>query len=287
MKRKSNKLVAGVGNNNADYPVVKFENDNNGKRNRVWICPYYRAWAAMLNRCYRKNNDKTYNAYRDTTVSTEWLTFSNFKSWMETQDWEGKELDKDLLTDNNQYSEDNCIFIPEKVNSYITGEKSKPDFGLVGVYEKDGVYYVSPSRNLKQSVSSFTNARDAVICYRKSKIEGIKNLHATEDVEKLLILFFNRLYEKQIAIVIENPDKFPPRLSEIRRMNVPKIGDRFKTSKGLYCTVIAYVDAKNVLIEFDNGGIKKVSSGQLKTGQIKWIPPNKTNRKKLQNFHKG
>ena len=32
MRSKSNKLVAGVGVNNADYPVVKFGNSLNGKK---------------------------------------------------------------------------------------------------------------------------------------------------------------------------------------------------------------------------------------------------------------
>lgn len=270
MRSKSSKLVAGVGVNNADYPIVKFGNSINGERNRVWICPFYKTWAAMLNRCYRKNNDKTHNAYRNTTVDAEWLKFSNFKSWMETQDWVGKELDKDLLSDENRYSQDNCIFIPANVNAYISVEKSKSEFGLVGVYERDGTYYTSPSINSKQPVKTFINATDAVDCYRDYKIEGIKRLQTTEDIEKLLILFFNRLHHKQVTILTENPEKFPSRLLEIRRINVPAVGDRFKTPKGLYCTVIEYINHKNVLIEFDNGGTRTVSNRRLKIWRDKW-----------------
>lgn len=270
MRSKSNKLVAGVGVNNADYPVVKFGNSINGKRNRVWICPFYKTWAAMLNRCYRKNNDKTHNAYRNTTVDTEWLKFSNFKSWMEAQDWVGKELDKDLLSDENRYSQDNCIFIPANVNAYISVGKSKSEFGLVGVYERDGTYYTSPSINSKQPVKTFINATDAVDCYRDYKIEGIKRLQTTEDIEKLLILFFNRLHHKQVTILTENPEKFQSRLLEIRRINVPAVGDRFKTPKGLYCTVIEYINHKNVLIEFDNGATRTVSNRRLKIWRDKW-----------------
>ena len=43
-----NKLVCGVGVNDAVYPTQKYEN---GKR--VWICPYYQKWKSMLERCYR------------------------------------------------------------------------------------------------------------------------------------------------------------------------------------------------------------------------------------------
>ena len=53
MKRKSNKLVAGVGVNDADYPIVRFGETVNGRKKREWICPYYKTWSAMLNRCYR------------------------------------------------------------------------------------------------------------------------------------------------------------------------------------------------------------------------------------------
>lgn len=84
MKRRSNKLVAGVGVNDADYPIVRFGRGINGKRTREWICPFYKTWAAMLNRCYRLANDKRYNSYKQTTVCDDWHTFSNFKSWMET-----------------------------------------------------------------------------------------------------------------------------------------------------------------------------------------------------------
>ena len=47
-------------------------------------------------------------------------------------------------------------------------------------------------------------------------------------------------------------------------------GDRFKTPNGLYCTVIEYINHKNVLIEFDNGGTRTVSNRRLKIWRDKW-----------------
>lgn len=56
----------------------------------------------------------------DVTCCDEWLTFSNFKSWVSIQDWEGKVLDKDLLYPHNKiYSPDNCIFITEDINNFL------------------------------------------------------------------------------------------------------------------------------------------------------------------------
>lgn len=53
-------------------------------------------------------------------VCDEWKVFSNFKAWMEQQDWEGKELDKDLLFSGNKtYSPETCVFVSSAVNNFI------------------------------------------------------------------------------------------------------------------------------------------------------------------------
>ena len=108
------KLVYGVGVNDANYVV---ETCIAGTRVR---CPIYRTWNSMLNRCYSKGKNITRRTYKDCTVCEKWLTFSNFKSWMELQDWEGKELDKDFLSGNNKvYSPDTCVFITSDLNKFI------------------------------------------------------------------------------------------------------------------------------------------------------------------------
>jgi hypothetical protein len=41
---------------------------------------------------------------------------------MESQDWEGKQLDKDLLgAENKEYGPNNCVFVPQIVNSFLIG----------------------------------------------------------------------------------------------------------------------------------------------------------------------
>lgn len=100
---------------------------------------FYRKWVQMLSRCY----DEKSNAYRDyglvgVHVCDEWLTFSNFKTWMEGKEWEGKDLDKDLLfIGNKQYSPERCLFVPPTVNTFLlTGGSSKSNT-LVGATECD------------------------------------------------------------------------------------------------------------------------------------------------------
>lgn len=108
IRKKTLGLVYGIGINNADYCVSNI---------RGYRCPFYERWVSMLKRCYSLVWCKKYPTYIGCSVCNEWLTFSNFKSWMEQQDWEGNELDKDLLIRGNKvYSPETCCFIPKEVN---------------------------------------------------------------------------------------------------------------------------------------------------------------------------
>lgn len=113
------KKIYGIATNDADYPITKNEQIGD-KYKRTWTCPYYRKWHNMLSRCYCEKYLKNYPSYESKIVCEEWLTFSNFKSWMEQQDWEGKHLDKDLLIESNiLYSPDTCLFISEELNYFL------------------------------------------------------------------------------------------------------------------------------------------------------------------------
>ena len=131
-----NKLVYGVGINDADYIVCIYEElpRTNGKQNQkiVWRCPFYSRWMSMLRRCYSKAYQEKQPSYKGCSVCEEWLTFSNFKSWMETQDWEGKQLDKDLLVYKNKiYSPETCVFIDQRLNTFLVkSNKTRGDYPL-------------------------------------------------------------------------------------------------------------------------------------------------------------
>lgn len=130
------RLVCGVGVNDAPYKVVTF---TDGVRA---VCPFYKVWSAMLRRVYNPSPEMV-NSYLDATVCSEWLFFSNFKRWMETQDWEGKQLDKDLLhPGNKEYSPQSCVFITKELNTFITGpRRSTPDLPVgVGFHKASGKF---------------------------------------------------------------------------------------------------------------------------------------------------
>lgn len=122
-----NKLVGGIGLNDADYVVKPLIN---GKR--VW-CPFYQAWDAMIKRCSDTYWIKTPSC-RGNSVCEEWKVFSNFKAWMQTQDWQGKDLDKDLLVEGNKhYSPETSVFVSHRVNTFIICGRNKHNDAPVGV----------------------------------------------------------------------------------------------------------------------------------------------------------
>jgi len=77
------------------------------------IKPFYKTWQNLIMRCYNPSFQKgRYVVYRGYTVHPDWHKFSNFKTWMEKQDWQGKELDKDVLGEGEKiYSPDTCAFV--------------------------------------------------------------------------------------------------------------------------------------------------------------------------------
>jgi hypothetical protein len=106
-----NRLVFGVGKNDADYVVHE---EINGKR---VMCPFYSVWSSMIRRCYSSVFHSKKPTYKNCFVAKEWLTFSTFKNWMRSQKWEGRELDKDILKIGNKlYSPDTCVFVTREVN---------------------------------------------------------------------------------------------------------------------------------------------------------------------------
>lgn len=119
------KLLHGVGINDADYPLheVMDLQPENGKRKQklIWRCPYWFVWSKMIERCYSKGYQKRQPTYMGCWVCDEWLRFSNFKRWMEQQEWQGKVLDKDILKPENKlYSPETCIFISQDLNNFLT-----------------------------------------------------------------------------------------------------------------------------------------------------------------------
>ena len=117
--------IFNVGVNDSTTPLSIKKRVNN-KTVTLWRCPYYTRWVQMLTRCYSITSRSNRPTYNDVTCCEEWLTFSKFKSWMESQDWEDKELDKDLrVYQNKTYSPETCCFVSQDINSFLTKPSNK------------------------------------------------------------------------------------------------------------------------------------------------------------------
>ena len=121
-------LIYGAGINDADYPIKKVIN---GKQIQ---CPYYQKWHHVLDRALSQKTKEKHPTYRDVSVCEEWLIFSNFKAWMELQDWEGKEIDKDIIVLGNKiYSPETCVFVDRIVNTFVMGCDASRGSTMIGV----------------------------------------------------------------------------------------------------------------------------------------------------------
>lgn len=166
-----------IGYNDADYKINKTITVD-GKSRSVWVCPYYKRWNNMLRRCYYLDKVGTNPTYKDCIVCEDWLAFSNFKAWMETQDWEGKQLDKDLLVEGNKvYSPETCIFVTGQVNQLTVLTNSIRGEHPVGVAAIKGrTYYQSyiNYRGKRKTLGTFKTTTEAHKAWQKAKLSIIE-----------------------------------------------------------------------------------------------------------------
>lgn len=196
------KLVYGVGINDADYVVQKFETlgyvGGKKKQKLIWICPYYSAWKCMLARCYSTKLQDKYPTYKGCSVSEEWLTFSNFKRWMEKQDWEGKQLDKDLLFEGNKiYSDETCVFVTPMVNLFTIDRGNDRGEWMIGVYWHKGANkFKSQCRNpftkKQEYLGLFTCEIEAHQVWIRRKLELAHLLAAEQSDERVAKAIIDR-----------------------------------------------------------------------------------------------
>lgn len=207
MKPKSKKLVYGTGVNDAEYVTQKFETtEANGVRKQklVWVCPYYVTWKDMLKRCYSAKYQERKPTYKGCTVSSEWLTFSSFKAWMEKQDWEGKNLDKDLLFQGNKiYGADTCVFVTGTVNNFTVDRGNDRGEWLIGVcWHKRNAKFQSqcrnPLTNKKEYLGYLTCEQEAHQAWQARKLELAHELAAIQTDPRVAKALIDRYSKPQI-----------------------------------------------------------------------------------------
>lgn len=147
----------------------------------------------MLHRCYSESHLVRQPTYKGCSVCEEWLTFSNFKSWMEQQDWEGKHLDKDLLVyQNTVYSPDTCVFVDRRVNNFLLKSDNK-EGNILGSswhtwYHKYQARVCSASKGCGLKFLGYYDTElEAHNAWQCAKIVEAKELISTQTNSKIII----------------------------------------------------------------------------------------------------
>ena len=111
------KLVYGFGINDVETsPRIRQEDGS------YRLCDIYCRWSNMIRRCYHIKSKES--SYEGCQVTEEWASLKEFSRWYNSFYKEVMVIDKDLLS-GKIYSPDTCLFIPPKVNSFITTSEEK------------------------------------------------------------------------------------------------------------------------------------------------------------------
>lgn len=189
--RNKRKLIHGVAYNDADYRIV-IKKGPKGCQVTLWRCPIYSVLVDMIKRCYSSNHLAACPWYEGCSVCDEWLTFSNFRRWMIQQDWEGKELDKDLLVDGNKlYSPETCIFVDGVINGFLVNRKNhRGDYPLGSHLHRDTgklcVQCKNPFTGKKKYLGLYENPEDAYEAWRSFKHEIACKLSEAQTDQRII-----------------------------------------------------------------------------------------------------
>jgi hypothetical protein len=181
-------------------------------------CPFYRTWSRMLQRCYDKNFLNKHPTYRDVTVCEEWKFFSAFKQWMDKQDWEEKDLDKDLrIPGNKGYWPDACLYVKHHINTlrlfdprkYLDDHPYPQGVQLAKRLTMPDKYVAAIGIDGKtKRLDTFPTVEAASSAYRKAKSEYLRVLADSPDADcpitKASLLRWAVIYELEIVYLLDN-----------------------------------------------------------------------------------
>ena len=178
----------------------------NGKITKV-----YDYWKGMLKRCYDPYYINRELAYIDTIVCKEWHNFQNFAEWFYDNYYECNnermELDKDILCKGNKiYSPENCIFVPNRINTlFIKMLNSSDRNGLIGTQDlNNGKYvwqcgYIDELGERKRARGTCNSEEEAFEAYKTFKENYIKQV--ADEYEKLIPReLYKAMYEYEVEI---------------------------------------------------------------------------------------
>ena len=193
--------------------VPKMSEFKDGKYVITWE---YHKWMHMLQRCFDNKYKEKRPTYEGVTCCEKWLCFTNFLEDFEIlkqeYNWSKDEklnLDKDILNKNNKiYSLENCVLVPQWINSLFTKRDTKRGEYPIGVcYRKDRKKYQAQCRiNGKiKGLGYFITPLEAFNAYKIAKENEIKRV-AEDCVLKGYITKDGRLYNAMMGYQIKIDD---------------------------------------------------------------------------------
>lgn len=186
MSNNLNIVVRGGGINDGKFPTRV-----GGRNTKVYI-----QWQEMLRRCEGKYKEKR-PTYAGATCSDNFKSYTFFYEWCQTQigfgnvDNNGRfwHLDKDILVQGNKlYSEDTCVFVPQRINSLIVKSKINISPFYLGVTkQKETGKFLARCKiggGKRKFLGSFPTPEQAFLAYKTFKEAYIKQV--AEEYKNLL-----------------------------------------------------------------------------------------------------
>lgn len=152
----------------------------------------------MLCRCYSEIYQIKKPSYVGCSTVPEWHYFMTFRAWMLEQDWEGKQLDKDLLVNGNKvYGPDTCVFVDSMVNNFILERKNGRGEWPIGVsFKKERNKFVAQCSELLNNkyrhLGYFDSPEEAHKAWLTFKLEQAKLLASLQKDQKLAVALVKR-----------------------------------------------------------------------------------------------
>ena len=193
VRRNVERLVYGIGVNDADYVVKSIINGR-----RVG-CPAYRSWGNMLKRCYSAKYHSRCPTYIGVEVCDEWLTFMTFRKWWVENQVDGWQMDKDLLSGDRIYSPDTCIFVPAWLNNFTIDSGAARGLWPIGVwFDRRRRKFESRCRHpfgKNECLGHFSTPDEAHAAWLARKLEIANELkHLMDDIDA-------RIFPRVIEII--------------------------------------------------------------------------------------
>jgi hypothetical protein len=184
--------------------VGKYSSRTNNIKNIQYIY-----WISLFSRCYGKSELEKRPTYKGCEVCEEWHNFQNFGKWFDenyyTINDEVMCVDKDILNKGNKlYSPNNCIIVPERINTlFIKSNKVRGNLPIgvsIGKNTNDNIF-LCRCNTLNKSVylGHYSTPEDAFYLgykpFKESYIKQVANEYRDNIPQELYNAMMNYVVE--------------------------------------------------------------------------------------------